>query len=204
MERPRSRVGPGFNKTTRMAMKVVFLDIDGVLNAHDWCEGSQSTVLRSRCVQAFNRILAACKPHVVISSAWRYACTGTKPAMRLLGFEVMLRSHGVSGIVGKIIGATNRDEDCSHCGKRHGKNARRWNADGCFVCERCERPSTRGHQIAAWLGETAEDVTDFVAIDDEDFGITEAGIPLVQTDGAFGLAYWDAERAIELLGRVDA
>ena len=50
-------------------MKVIFLDIDGVLNGHDWDEPAQSCRIRYQCIQAFNAILAQCDPKIVLSSA---------------------------------------------------------------------------------------------------------------------------------------
>lgn len=86
---------------------ILFLDIDGVLNGHDWCEVAKSNLIRRECVEQLNRIIAACKPLVVLSSAWRYMIHGE--AMTLKGFAYMLRTHGVCEL--EIIGITPTDED---------------------------------------------------------------------------------------------
>ena len=86
-------------------LRVVFLDIDGVLNDH-------SRVIESYCgiqpelVRRLNRITDATEAVLVISSAWRYMIYGH--AMSLLGFQYMLMTHGVKA---NIVGITARDEE---------------------------------------------------------------------------------------------
>lgn len=88
-------------------MKVVFLDIDGVLNGHEFDAGAQSNTIRRDCVLRFNRLLAESGASVVLSSAWRYMILGN--AMTLGGFTYMLQTHGVAGL--KLIGHTVSDEE---------------------------------------------------------------------------------------------
>lgn len=190
-------------------MRILFLDVDGVLNGHDWHEGARSNTLRRPCIDQLSRILKETDCRVVLSSAWRYMVHCK--ALTCTGFEYLLRTHGAVGIVGKIVGVTCRDEDCCHCGHRHTKRRRPGVDDrGRFVCVRCGRASTRGDQIGAWrysqaLAPAGVDWTpprQYVVLDDQDLGITAAGHPLVLTDGACGLTGADADRAIAtLLGR---
>lgn len=98
-------------------MKLIFLDIDGVLNGHDFDAAAQSCRMRRECVERFNRLLAATGAKVVLSSAWRYLVTGG--AMTLKGFGYMLRTHGVVGC--DLIGHTCTDEDCAGRGKQIAK-----------------------------------------------------------------------------------
>jgi len=75
-------------------MKVIFLDIDGVLNGHEFCEHAKSCGINPECVCELNRIIAATDAKIVLSSAWRYMVHGG--ALTLKGFEYMLRTHGVT------------------------------------------------------------------------------------------------------------
>lgn len=178
-------------------MKLLFLDIDGVLNGHEFCEGAQSNTIRPAAIESLNYVLREVSPKVVLSSAWRYMIHCR--AMTLLGFEYLLRTHGTCGIVGNLIGVTCRDEECGHCGNKHKKRDRQQSdSDGNLLCGKCGQASSRGDQITAWLrGRT--DVESYVAVDDENYGITKAGHPLVQTNGAWGMTMTDAKRIVRHL-----
>lgn len=87
-------------------MKVVFLDIDGVLNNHtSWKNGYNG--LHAKNVKAFNIFLKS-EPEtmVVISSAWRYMIP---KAMTLEGFEYLLLVGGLD-CKGRILDITEKDE----------------------------------------------------------------------------------------------
>lgn len=74
-------------------MKVIFLDIDGVLNDHTQMENHYCGT-KYECVQQFNRILDAVpEAKIVISSAWRYMIL--RGDVTLKGFEMLLLTHGV-------------------------------------------------------------------------------------------------------------
>ena len=75
-------------------MKVVFLDIDGVLNNHAWNECSESCTIDFECVHRFNQLLELTGAKVILSSAWRYIVLNNE--MTLKGFGYMLRAFGVS------------------------------------------------------------------------------------------------------------
>jgi hypothetical protein len=99
-------------------MKLIFLDIDGVLNGHDFCHAAQSCSIRRENVDQLNRVLRETGAKVVLSSAWRYMIHGA--AMTVTGFQYMLRTHGVAGL--EIVGITCTDEAC----KGRGKQITRW------------------------------------------------------------------------------
>jgi HAD domain in Swiss Army Knife RNA repair proteins len=86
--------------------KVVFLDIDGVLNNHNWSEEAQSCLIIPECVAELNRVLRVTQAKVVVSSAWRYMILGG--AMTLRGFSYMLQTHGVRRL--SIVDTTVADE----------------------------------------------------------------------------------------------
>lgn len=163
-------------------MKVVFLDIDGVLNGHDFDVGARSNRIQYRCIRQLNRIIKATDCWFVLSSAWRYMLLKRpryKPAMTLLGFEYLLRTHGTVGF--RLLGTTCSDEDVG------------WGQD-----PKCNLP-VRGLQITRWLVEHGEGVKRYVAIDDDDYGITEQGHPLVRTQSNWGLSDRTSRAAIQIL-----
>lgn len=88
-------------------MKIIFLDIDGVLNGHGYNELAGSTPILPRCVAHLNRIIAETGASVVISSAWRYMVHGG--SMTLAGFAYLLKTHQVEQL--RVVGLTCRDEE---------------------------------------------------------------------------------------------
>jgi len=81
--------------------KVLFLDIDGVLNASYESE----PLILPECARRFNRIIRETGAKVVISSSWRNFVHGG--LMIQLGFQTLLRTHGVHC---QIVGVTQPDE----------------------------------------------------------------------------------------------
>jgi len=154
-------------------MKILFLDIDGVLNNHAVFHSGYCG-LKASCVQNFNHVLHATNCKIVVSSAWRYMIL--KGDMTLRGFEHLLSSHGVDAR-DRIIGNTRQD------------------------CEDLEN-NDRGLQISEWLianHSPPGSLQPYAVVDDLDLMITQFGHPFVQTDGQFGLTPSDAMRLIELL-----
>lgn len=160
-------------------MNIVFLDLDGVVNGHDFDVKAQSTRIQYRCIKQLNRIIKATDCKFVLSSAWRYMILKRprcRPAMTLMGFEYLMRTHGTVGF--RMIGTTCSDEEV---GWEPGTN----------------KP-VRGFQIRKWVGEHAADVGNYVAIDDDD-DISACGVPFVQTNPKWGLSRRNADEAIRLL-----
>ena len=92
-------------------MKILFFDIDGVLNDHKWNDVAKSCSIKKECVEEFNRIIHETDCKLVISSAWRYMIIGA--SMTLKGFEYMLRTHGCTQKM-DILDMTPSDEDITH------------------------------------------------------------------------------------------
>lgn len=154
-------------------MRIIFLDMDGVLNAYQPFSGSvpeYNPEIFPKCVRAFNRIIRHTDARIVLSSAWRNLIHFQH--MSLHGFGIMLRTHGVKG---ELIGYTRADEG----------DEPRW------------------RQIADWLkdprlqGGQKIEVSRYAILDDtsEAFG----GRPGVQTNGAVGLSVKDANKVIRIL-----
>lgn len=89
-------------------MKIIFLDIDGVLNDHRISEPAGCYGINPECMKCLNMIIQFTKANLVISSAWRYMITGG--SMTLSGFEYMLRTHGLDQNA-QIVGHTKTDEE---------------------------------------------------------------------------------------------
>lgn len=168
-----------------MGPAFLFLDIDGVLNAHDFNPEAMCGPIHRDKVDRLNRVLRATGAKVVLSSAWRYLVH--RGECNLMGMEWLLRSHGM--LANRLVGITRPDtmERRPYTG-----NPAEWPVD-----------NERGRQIADWIvgpgwrhyGEAGR----HVVIDDLDLGIAEAGHPFVQTDGTVGLTDADADRAVALL-----
>lgn len=174
-----------------MIDKLLFLDVDGCLNLHLWMPAAKSCNIHRPAVLQFNRILTTTGCKVVLSSAWRYMIFGG--AMTLGGFSYMLRTHGA--LDGDwLIGTTDPDETCAHCGHRDVKCGE--------PCRDCENVTARGHQITAWL-KTHGPVGRYVVLDDDDFWISASQHPFVQTNGKRGLTKAKADRVIEMMNGVD-
>ena len=102
-------------------MKVIFLDIDGVLNAGDFDADAESSSIDRRAVGRLKRVLRDTGAQIVLSSSWRYMVL--EGAMTLSGFEYLLRTHGMPK--GCLLDCTCADE---MTGDR-GAQIRRWVAE---------------------------------------------------------------------------
>jgi hypothetical protein len=169
-------------------VKVLFLDIDGVLNGHEYDDEAKSCNIRRECVKRLNRVVKETGCKIVVSSAWRYMIHGG--TMTLQGFGYMLRTHGLIGGMRLLIGLTRKDDES--------------------VDPMDLKLDERARQVKDWLEWWGDDaqmraaagldaVTRFVAVDDDDFGWAAHGIPAVLTDGKTGLTDADADKLIELL-----
>ena len=86
-------------------MKIIFLDIDGVLNSTSQQTPAIGNEFLPRCVTELNRIIALTDAKIVLSSNWRYLIHNGY--MDLTGFSILLRSHNVRG---ELVGFTRESE----------------------------------------------------------------------------------------------
>ncbi len=164
--------------------KILFLDVDGVLNDHAFDIDAQSCTIDQSCVAALNRVLKVTSCDIVISSAWRYMILGG--AMSAKGFEYLLRTHGVH-CVDKVVGYTRPDAKIYKPGDvidqaERGKEILDW----LNVFDWFNMRQVPGHPVA------------FVVVDDKQLGFER--MPFVQTDGLVGLTEADADKIIALFG----
>lgn len=150
-------------------MRIVFLDLDGVLNSQAWYDRRGphppdldyfDYAIDPETVEHLNRLCAATGARIVFSSTWR----GDLSVRRIAADFLRV------GCTARVIGKTPR---------LHGE--------------------TRGTEIAAWLTIYRAGLeTDFVILDDDgDMGLLLPR--LIQTDRATGLTDADVDRAIAVL-----
>lgn len=159
-------------------MKVLFLDIDGVLNDHSPHENGYCG-LQSDKLRWLDVIVSETGCKLVLASAWRYLILGG--AMTATGFEYLLLIHGVGkATAASLVGYLPEDVDPDDFHDR-GKLARGWL-----------------DSVGRALG-----VTRAVALDDGvngmDFGYSANGIPAVCPKSWLGLTEADARETIRLL-----
>lgn len=135
-------------------MKVIMLDIDGVLN---W-EGTEDRIdgfvgLDSTRIANFNRLIEAHPDaKIVISSTWRHCSIFMTAYQDFEGLKKLLASRGLKG---EIIGYTPM-----RALERYGRN--------------------RGGEIKSWLDQNP-DWTKFVVLDDDASGMHPLPVPTKQS-----------------------
>ena len=167
---------------TRPAVEAphLFLDIDGVLNCHEFDKRIMCGQIHKDKVALLNWVLTETGARIVLSSAWRYLVY--RGEMNLRGLEWLLRSHGI--LADRLVGITREDTV---------KTVNGYNGDPITWHQQDER----GKEIAEWV--RANGVRRYAVVDDLDLGIREAGHPFVQTEGKVGLTDEAAALLIELL-----
>ena len=160
-------------------MRVLFLDVDGVLNTHDCCPEAMCGQIHRDKMQLLNDVLRVTGASVVLSSAWRYILHRGECTLR--GMEWLLRSHGM--IAGRLLDVTAADT----------MMPREWNGE----MQLWPVENERGQQISAWLEKNQ--VERYAVVDDLDLGIRGAGHPFVQTEGTVGLTTLGAAMLVEML-----
>ncbi len=179
-------------------IRLIFLDIDGVLNDHGCDPMSLCGEIHSGKVRLLNRLLFCTGAQLVLSSAWRYIIH--RQEANIVGMDWLLRSHGLHA--GRMFGVREGRPipDTPH-GFTHADTMVRMVYDG--VPRNWPAENERGSQIQRWIDDLwvhrkyGEDLR-HVVIDDLDLGISAAGHPFVRTNGKIGLTDNDVDRAIML------
>ena len=153
-------------------MKVLFLDVDGVLN-YEGCDsyfGSVLFVVEEK-VRLLADIISETDARIVLTSTWR------EGYYDMLGQEESFDSCLYEALVDKL---EENDLYIHDCIGRNGK--------------------TRGEQIELWIKDSEEDIESFVILDDmnaEEFG--QYADYLVQTDSGIGLEEYHVKAVIQIL-----
>lgn len=87
-------------------MKILFLDIDGVLNDGTRNAAAESSTFDRAAVARLNQVIEATACKLVLSSSWRYVIIDG--SMTVGGFEFLMRTHGLAK--GTLLGHTCEDE----------------------------------------------------------------------------------------------
>lgn len=156
-------------------MRVVFLDIDGVMNSFASAKrfGSYQT-FAPESVEALNHILAETGAEIVVSSTWRLSRSIGDLTGVLWGQGVKCRP--VIGMTPQLVDRVTSSADVVL-----------W------------RSKERGLEITAWLEKFGANVESYVVLDDDsDAGVGHDGC-FVQTEFEVGLTTADAQRAIAIL-----
>ena len=160
--------------STPAVSPIIFLDVDGVLNSHQWFEKQEkSGVLETieghidpDAVRRLNTIVERTGARVVVSSTWR---NGTL-------YDVLIKMLRQHGFTGEIIGKTGR-RDCNDC--------------------------LRGNQILRWMKDNVPDYHKFdryVILDDDGDMLYWQRNNFIQTSSdKGGLTDKHMERAIDIL-----
>lgn len=177
-----------------MPCRILFLDIDGVLNSHDWWQRRDNSLrklnpktreeeaeleLDPEAIERLNRVTELTGAVIVVSSTWR-----TGGAKKWSNAQAMLVYRGLRG---EIVDKT--PELFQHVGERLESG------------HQPHRRADRGLEIQAWL--TAHPEVERFAIVDDDSDMAHLRPYLVKThmdgdDG--GLQDEHVERLVALLG----
>ena len=162
--------------------KVIFLDIDGVLNTGWWYSQMDKNTPKDKYGYAFDpnavsnlkKIIDETGADIVISSSWK--------SFGISELEDMWQDRGLPG---KLIGITPNtvsDELLLNADLNH-----------------MERFSIRGMEIKEWLDKHGKNVSHYVIIDDMDNFLPDQQPYFVQTNPEVGITKEDIDMAIKIL-----
>ena len=167
-----------------MMRKVIFLDIDGVLNTKWWYTQMDSNTHKDKYGYAFDpkavanlkNIIEETGADIVISSSWK--CFG------LSQMEDMWNERNLPGKIIDITPNSVSDELLL-------------NAD----IDSIEMFHIRGEEIKEWLSKHGKRISNYVIIDDMDNMLPEQQSYFVQTNPEVGITKEDSEKVINILNR---
>lgn len=164
--------------------KILFLDIDGVLNTerqHDRCveEGAAFVdnfgyAFDPVAIANLKKIMDETEAGIVISSSWKF-----------WGFSTMQKLWASRDLPGKVLDVTPNNV-----------------SDELLLSvdlDLMELPASKGSEIKEWLSTSGQDVTHYAILDDVPDMLPEQQSHFVQTDPRVGITKDDAERIIEML-----
>ena len=167
--------------------KVIFLDIDGVLNTGWWYTQMDRNTPKDKYGYAFDpnavanlkKILDESGAEIVISSSWK--------SFGLSELEEMWQDRRLPG---KLIGITPNSVS----------DEMLLNAD----LDHMELFSIRGMEIKEWLAKHGKHVTHYAIIDDMDNFLPEQHPHFVQTDPEVGISEGCAVQVIKILNHLSS
>ena len=162
--------------------RIIFLDIDGVLNTKWWYTQMNRNTPKDKYGYAFDpkavanlkRIVEETGADIVISSSWKS-----------FGFSELEEMWTDRGLPGKLIGITPNSVS----------DELLLEAD----IDSIELFHIRGEEIKEWLTKHGKQVSHYAIIDDMDNMLPEQQPHFVHTNPEVGITKEDAEKAIEIL-----
>lgn len=164
-------------------MKIIFLDIDGVLNVYPQGYDEYGAIFHPHLVENLKLILDRTGAKIVVSSTWRRS-----------GLSIMKEMWEKRGLPGEVIDITPFETDVVERG----------------TCEFYDQVD-RGFEIQQWIDDNQ--IQDFVILDDDNDMLPSQRDNFVRTannqdhedcvDIGYGLTRKCAERAIEILNKND-
>lgn len=184
-------------------MKVIFLDIDGVLNSNDWYVYRHGKMLQGTIVKEYplhefdpkaiirlNRIIRETGAKIIVSSTWR-------SGKRVQDLQELLNSVGIAG---EVIDVTPSMNGTHIQGKRESYTIPR----GCEI-DWCL--NKYGFSRIGWSTKVQEEflekseIKNYVILDDDGDMLFEQTEHFVKTDALYGLTDEDADKAIDILNK---
>lgn len=164
--------------------KIIFLDIDGVLNTQYWYTQTDRNTPKDKYGYAFDpnavanlkRIVEETGADIVISSSWK--CMG------LSQMEDMWEDRNLPGIIVGITPNSISDEMLL-----------------VSDIDSVELFHIRGEEIKEWLTTHGKKVSHYVIIDDMDHVLPEQQSHFVQTNPEVGITEDDANKAIAIMNK---
>jgi aryl carrier-like protein len=163
--------------------KVIFLDIDGVLNTKWWYTQMNRNTPKDKYGYAFDpnavsnlkKILDQTGADIVISSSWKS-----------FGYSELEEMWEERGLPGKLIGITPNSVS----------DEMLLNAD----LDNMELLSIRAMEIKEWLSKNGKRISHYAIIDDMDNMLPEQQSHFVKTDPEIGITKENANQVIAILG----
>ena len=160
--------------------KVIFLDIDGVLNPKWWERKEKADrfgcLFDAKTVANLAKIVEETEAEIVVSSSWK-----------LMGLQTLQDMWKERKLPGNIIDITP-----NYMSDELLLNAGMSDSD-------IDSLDIRGIEIKGWLVLHGADVSNYVIIDDMDDILSEQQSHFVQTDPEFGITNDDVKKVVHLL-----
>ena len=164
--------------------KILFLDIDGVLNTALWFDSKYKNASKDKWGYVFDptsvanlkRIVDETGAGIVISSSWKF-----------FGLPVLRKMWKARELPGKIIDCTP-DSMCDESMQ-----------DLDIDFDLIDPGASRGYEIREWLSRHGKNVSHYAILDDMYEMLPEQQSHLVMTDSETGITNEDADKVIEIL-----
>jgi len=184
-------------------MKVIFLDIDGVLNSNDWYVYRKNLMIEGKIVKEYplhefdpkavtrlNRIIAETGAKIIVSSTWRIG-------RRVEDLQELLNSVGV---IGEVIDVTPRMHGTLIQGNKEDYSVPRGcEIDWCLNKYDFVRAGWSSKMQKEFLEKSK--IENYIILDDDSDMLFQQTEHFIQTDFMYGLTDEDADKAIEILNK---